>query len=138
MDIPINAKWCNSAQIVSLDPWGHRIAEDFAPEIATGLDIRPTIAVTRARLSVPELNVPGNWSLKADGKIVRESRTSPSRRQPSILWYLPGIAERFGVGEDKLRRTLFEQTGGMYPELVTRPDLTASSTDRRDHGLYLW
>src|SRR5262249_30509829 len=40
------------------------------------------------------------------------------------VWYLPGIAERFGVAEDKLRRTLFEQTGGMYPELVTRPDLS--------------
>ncbi len=125
VDIPINAKWCNSAQIVSLDPWGHRIAEDFAPEIATGLDIRPTIAVTRARLSVPELNVPGNWSLKADGKIVRESRDiAVTKAAVDPVWYLPGIAERFGVGEDKLRRTLFEQTGGMYPELVTRPDLT--------------
>ncbi len=40
------------------------------------------------------------------------------------VWYLPGIAERFGVAEDALRRTLFEQTGGMYPELVTRPDLS--------------
>ena len=40
------------------------------------------------------------------------------------VWYLPGIAERFGVNEDELRRTLFEQTGGMYPELVTRPDLS--------------
>ena len=39
------------------------------------------------------------------------------------VWHLPGIAARFGVGEDQLRRTLFEQTGGMYPELVTRPDL---------------
>ena len=40
------------------------------------------------------------------------------------VWYLPGIAERFGISEDTLRRTLFEQTGGIYPELVTRPDLT--------------
>ena len=24
----------------------------------------------------------------------------------------------------RLRRTLFEQTGGMFPELVTRPDLS--------------
>jgi GTP cyclohydrolase II len=34
------------------------------------------------------------------------------------------VAERFGVGEGELRRCLFEQTGGMYPELVTRPDLS--------------
>ena len=39
------------------------------------------------------------------------------------VWHLPGVAERFGVKETALRRTLFEQTGGMYPELVTRRDL---------------
>jgi GTP cyclohydrolase II len=39
------------------------------------------------------------------------------------VWYLPGIADRFGVTETSLRRTLFEQTAGMFPELVTRPDL---------------
>jgi hypothetical protein len=39
------------------------------------------------------------------------------------VWWLPGVAERFGTGEGDLRRCLFEQTGGMYPELVTRPDL---------------
>ena len=40
------------------------------------------------------------------------------------VWYLPGVARRFGIDEGTLRRTLFEQTGGMFPELVTRPDLT--------------
>ncbi len=39
------------------------------------------------------------------------------------VWYLPGIAERCGIEETVLRRSLFEQTGGMFPELVTRPDL---------------
>ena len=39
------------------------------------------------------------------------------------MWHLPGIAARFGVAETELRRTLFEETGGMFPELVTRPDL---------------
>jgi GTP cyclohydrolase II len=39
------------------------------------------------------------------------------------VWYLPGVAERFSVTETVLRRTLFEQNAGMYPELVTRPDL---------------
>jgi GTP cyclohydrolase II len=34
------------------------------------------------------------------------------------------VAARFGVEEQQLRRVLFEQTGGMYPELVTRPDLS--------------
>src|SRR5581483_11193835 len=39
------------------------------------------------------------------------------------VWHLPGLAARFGVAEHELRRTLFEETGGMFPELVTRPDL---------------
>jgi hypothetical protein len=28
------------------------------------------------------------------------------------VWYLPGIAKRFGVEELTLRRALFEDTGG--------------------------
>jgi GTP cyclohydrolase II len=40
------------------------------------------------------------------------------------VWHLPGVAARFGVSEGELRRTLFEQTGGMFPELVTRPDMS--------------
>jgi len=39
------------------------------------------------------------------------------------VWWLPGVAKRFGVNEGDLRRVLFEETGGMYPELVTRSDL---------------
>ena len=39
------------------------------------------------------------------------------------VWYLPGIAARFGLAEVDLRRGLHEQTGGMYPELVARTDL---------------
>jgi GTP cyclohydrolase II len=39
------------------------------------------------------------------------------------VWHLPGVAARFGASEQELRRTLFEQTGGMFTELVTRPDM---------------
>jgi len=38
-------------------------------------------------------------------------------------WYLPGVAKRFQVDETELRHTLFEETAGMYTELVTRGDL---------------
>ncbi len=48
-------------------------------------------------------------------------RWSRSRSIP--VWYLPGVAERFGTSETHLRRALFEQTAGMFPELVTRPDM---------------
>ena len=39
------------------------------------------------------------------------------------VWFLPGIAKRFGTTETALRHALFEQTAGMFPELVTRADL---------------
>src|SRR5580658_10013589 len=42
IEIGPHASWVGD-KIVSLDPWGHRIAEDFKAEIDAGLDIRPTI-----------------------------------------------------------------------------------------------
>jgi GTP cyclohydrolase II len=39
------------------------------------------------------------------------------------VWFLPAVAERFGIAESELRRALFEHTGGMFPELITRSDL---------------
>ncbi len=50
-----HAPWADPAKIVSLDPWGHIVGEAFAEQLAQGWDIRPTIAVTKARLTVPEL-----------------------------------------------------------------------------------
>src|SRR3954466_2983082 len=42
-------QWSTPRTIVSLDPWGHLVSEAFGAEIAEGADIRPSIAVTRAR-----------------------------------------------------------------------------------------
>jgi GTP cyclohydrolase II len=118
-------QWSEPGKIVSLDPWGHRVAEDFAPEIAEGVDIRPTIAVTKARLTLPEIaEAIGAGRLKVDGRIIHEAGdVAVTKAALDPVWYLPGVAARFGIDEQMLRRTLFEQTGGMYPELVTRPDL---------------
>ena len=114
-------QWSEPCRIVSLDPWGHRVTEDFRQEIAEGLDIRPTIAVTKARLTLPELR----GLVAPDGEIMRESGdVAVTKAAIDPVWYLPGIAERFEVSEHALRRTLFEQTGGMYPELITRPDMS--------------
>jgi GTP cyclohydrolase II len=54
-------------------------------------------------------------------KTKREVGVTKAAIEP--VWYLPGVAKRFGATESELRRTLFEQTGGMFPELVTRGDL---------------
>jgi GTP cyclohydrolase II len=125
--VPIgpHPQWSEAGKIVSLDPWGHRVAEDFAAELAEGVDIRPTIAVTKARISLPEIHEAiAKGRLKVDGEIVHEGGdVAVTKAAIDPVWYLPGIAERFEVEEQQLRRTLFEQTGGMYPELVTRPDI---------------
>ena len=119
-------QWSEPERIVSLDPFGHRVAEDFKAEIAGGLDVRPSIAITKARLTIPELQETiASGRLKADGAIVRKAGDIAAVKIAiDPVWHLPGIAERFHVGENALRRTLFEQTGGMYPELVTRSDLS--------------
>jgi GTP cyclohydrolase II len=118
-------QWSEPGLIVSLDPWGHRVALDFEREIAEGLDIRPTIAITKARLTIPEFGAQGQKWVDIDGEIVRPGGNfAVTKAAVDPVWHLPGIAERFQISEDKLRRTLFEQTGGIYPELVTRPDLS--------------
>ena len=47
-------------------------------------------------------------------------RLSTTCRQ---VWHLSHVARRFQSDESELRRLLYEQTGGMFPELVTRPAL---------------
>src|SRR5918912_1265112 len=118
-------QWAEAGKIVSLDPWGHLVGEVFSDEIAGGTDIRPTIAITKARLNMPEiLSAMGAHRLKADGGVLHASGdVSVTKIAIDPVWHLPGVAARFGVTEGALRRTLFEQTGGMFPELVTRPDM---------------
>jgi GTP cyclohydrolase II len=117
--------WFDPQKIVSLDPWGHLVSEIFADKLAAGWDIRPTIAVTKAHVNMPEImEAMASGRLKPDNDILSGSgdvKVTKAAIEP--VWWLPGIAERFGVKEADLRRTLFEQTGGMYTELVTRPDL---------------
>jgi GTP cyclohydrolase II len=119
------AQWTDPQRIVSLDPWGHLVAENFSAEIAEGADIRPSIAVTKARLDVPEIQTAlADNRLKSDGTVVHANGSvSVVKIAIDPVWYLPGIAARFGTTQTNLRRALFEQTAGMFPELVTRPDL---------------
>ncbi|HEY1795680.1 MAG TPA: GTP cyclohydrolase II [Stellaceae bacterium] len=118
-------QWTDPARIVSLDPYGHLVGEVFANEIAAGIDARPTIAVTRARINLPEImtRLPVS-GLVPDGAVMMPSgEIAVTKAAIDPVWHLPGLAKRFDVSEDALRRTLFEETGGMFPELVTRPDL---------------
>ena len=88
-------------------------------------DIRPTIAVTKAHIDLPECREAiTTGRLKADGKILLPSGQSIcSKAAIEPVWYLPEIARRFQTTESNLRRSIFRMTNGMYPELITRPDI---------------
>lgn len=125
IDIGPHPQWVGHDSIVSLDPWGHRVTTDFDAQLVDGMDIRPTIAITKARLMLPEVREAIELGrLSQDGVVVHAGgEVSVTKAAIDPVWYLPGVAKRFGVTEAVLRRTLFEQTAGMYPELVTRRDL---------------
>jgi GTP cyclohydrolase II len=118
-------QWTEPGRIVSLDPWGHLVGEVFAEHLAAGKVVRPTIAVTRAHVNMPEMqDAMRAGRLSADGKVVQANGdVAVTKAAIDPVWYLPGVAERFGVKENELRRSLFEHSGGMYSELVTRGDL---------------
>src|SRR4051795_12414158 len=66
-------QWTEPEKIVSLDPWGHLVADAFKPEIAEGLDIRPSIAITRARLDLIEMrDALAAGRLKADRHAIHD------------------------------------------------------------------
>ncbi|TQC47434.1 GTP cyclohydrolase II [Rhodococcus sp. WS4] len=118
-------QWSEPGKIVSLDPWGAIVSEVFAAESAAGHDIRPSIAVTKAHVMLPEvIEAVQNGRLRPDGRFLLPSGAAlVTKAAIEPVWYLPGVAERFRCSETDLRRVLFEETGGMYPELVTRSDL---------------
>jgi len=117
--------WFEPTKIVSLDPFGAVVSSVFESYFAQGYDIRPTIAITRAHIQMPELaDAIEAGRLQVDGKVLKTGGSVvvvKAALEP--VWYLPGVAARFGCSEADLRRTLFEHTAGMFPELVTRSDL---------------
>lgn len=117
--------WYEPERIVSIDPWGAGVQQVFADFIARGYDIRPTIAVTQAHIHLPEIRQALAFQrLAVDGRILlADGSAAVTKIALEPVWWLPGVARRFGVAEAELRRALFEETGGMYPELVTRSDL---------------
>jgi GTP cyclohydrolase II len=117
--------WHNPDTIVSLDPLGAIAGEVFTDYSPDEYDILPTIAITKAHINIPELKDEiAQGRLTVDGKLLKADgslRVTKAAIDP--VWYLPGIAKRLKIEESDLRRVLFQQTGGMFPELVTRPDL---------------
>ncbi|KAL2821309.1 GTP cyclohydrolase N terminal-domain-containing protein [Aspergillus cavernicola] len=125
-NFPQQAAWGDKEKIVSLDPFGHDIVRHFKGHLDQGLDVRPTIAVTKATMRLAEITDSlKNGSLHVDGDIVitQEGDVRVTKAAVEPVWYLPGVAKRFGIDEGTLRRHLFEHCGGSFPELITRPDI---------------
>lgn len=108
-------QWTNARKIVSLDPWGHMSPWLFDSVIRDeNVHIRPTIAITRAHMKLPELE----QSVRAgrlipDGKICLNATGELAVTKFAVepVWYLPGVAERFGIGKHQLR----VPQGGIVP-----------------------
>jgi GTP cyclohydrolase II len=118
-------QWGDATKMVSMDPWGACVADVFGEYIAQGVDVRPTIAVTKAHIDLPEIrHALAFQRLTPDNRVLLENGSAVVTKVAiEPVWWLPGVAKRFNVSEGDLRRNLFEETGGMYPELVTRSDL---------------
>jgi GTP cyclohydrolase II len=120
-------QWADPKKIVAMDPFGHLAPWLFKDTIAKNdVEIRPTIAITRAHMKLPELQESvRKGRLVPDGKICLNETGELNVTKIAVepVWYLPGVAERFGIDEGTLRRALFEYTGGSYPELITRGDI---------------
>ena len=117
--------WTDPDKMIGLDPWGADVYTELKEEIDAGLDVRPSIAVTKAHIHMPEIReaIDGG-RLKVDGSIVnKDSSVTVTKVAFEPVWHLPTVANRFGVTEGELRKGLFQYTGGMFPELVTRHDL---------------
>lgn len=117
-------QWMDPARIVTLDPWGHRVAEDFREERRAGMDIRPSIAITAGRLRMAEVNEAIDLGrLRPDGAVLmRSGEFAVTKIAIDPVWWLPGIADRFGISERHLRETLHRCMDGFYPALVTDLD----------------
>lgn len=118
-------QWFTPEKIVAIDPFGAVVSDAFADYLREGYDIRPSIAVTKAHLQMPEVREAiARGRLETDGELLKPGGdVVVTKAAIEPVWHLPGIAKRFGTDESSLRRILFEQTGGMFPELVTRGDL---------------
>ena len=96
-------QWADVHKIVAMDPLGHLAPWLFRDVMRKeNVDIRPTIAITKAHMKLPELeNSVRTGRLKPDGKICLNDSGELAVTKFAVepVWYLPGVAERFGIGE---------------------------------------
>lgn len=126
-NFPQQEQWSTPGKIVSMDPFGHMAPWVFSDMSKTeNVNIKPTMSITKAVLSIPEIKEEvQRGNLVPDGKIVLNDQGEMACTKIAVdpVWNLPGVAERLNISEAELRKALFEDTNGMYPELISRPDI---------------
>jgi hypothetical protein len=102
VDIGPFPQWADSKKIVSMDPWGHLSPWLFSNLIRDeNIHIRPTIAITKAHMKIPEIEQSVlQGRLSVDGKVCLNGSGELAVTKFAVepVWYLPGIADRFGIG----------------------------------------
>ncbi|CAI4210194.1 unnamed protein product [Parascedosporium putredinis] len=93
------SQWNDVKKIVAMDPWGHMAPWLFKNLIKNeDIDVRPTIAITKAHMKLPELEESvKSGRLVPDGKVCLNSAGELAVTKVAVepVWYLPGVAERF-------------------------------------------
>jgi GTP cyclohydrolase II len=133
--------WADPKKIAAMDPFGHVVTEKYGDWLEKGWDIRPTIAVTKAHIDLPECReAVAARRLHPDGKILlgNSGQSVVSKIAVEPVWYLPEIARRFHCTESTLRHSIFRMTNGMYPELITRPDIKIFLPPIGGLTVYIW
>jgi hypothetical protein len=96
-------QWSDKKKIVAMDPYGHLAPWLFKETMdKDDVEIRPTIAITRAHMKVPEMeNSVKEGRITVDGKICvsEQGEIAVTKVAVEPVWYLPGVAERFNIGE---------------------------------------
>jgi len=86
-----------------MDPYGHLAPWLYKETMEKeDVEIRPTIAITRAHMKLPELEESvRKGRLAPDGKICINELGEVAVTKVAVepVWYLPGVAERFKIGK---------------------------------------
>ena len=118
-------QWADPAKIVSLDPWGHLVGEVFADQIRAGVDARPTIAVTTARIDMPEMRLrsPPAGCGPTGGWCSTMARSASPRRRSIRSGTCPASPPGSASPSPSCGAPCSRKPAACFPELVTRPDL---------------
>ncbi len=115
-----NSHWSGPNAIASFDPFGHLVPELYPDLIASGYNVRPTIAFTKATLDQVETRLAmANGLLRPDGRVLNDNGTiNVTKIAIEPVWYIPSIARYYGTEESAFREGLYHGLGKSNPDLL--------------------